>query len=252
MRRRKIVRGREARLGEALREHVEGPILTIPEIRERPTARSLLLHPTRLQLYRILANLPGLHLHSLASYVDASASTLHWHLRILLDEKYLECHSSGRYRYYFPPCRLDLDDIEPLVQLYKKDRLLLLQKIRKEGEVSQTELALASEDSQQLLSWRLEELVLCGLLSARRKGRRRLYSPTGLLEEIAKRMLERFPSFLEELEKRLEADGLLPVLLSDKDDQIVFQLDLGTSNAEFAVVKDPVAAVLAEGLISSP
>ena len=207
-----------------------------PEARE-----SLLMHPQRRELFRLLCLRPCATAGELARQAGLSSNAVRWHLARMAEASLVVRDPAATY--------------EPKGFIEPDDRSLF--RILGEGGTRDVFRAILEapgstqrDVSQELGVSRQSVFKSAGLLEAHKlvtsikDGRSRRYYPTGLLFARREAHRPRAKAFADALLKQLQAGGLTPHILRRTDRQLLVRISRGKSAEAVDLTLDPYTTVL--------
>lgn len=208
----------------------------------QPVRESLLMHPQRRELFRLLCLRPCATASELARQAGLSANAARWHLQRLAVAG-LVVRGEAEAAYY-PRGLIDPRD-GPLFRVLAEGtaRDVFRAVVDAPGS-TQREVCGAVGVSRQAVFRAATRLVDQKLLSFVEDGRYRRYYPTDLLGKRQAAHAPHVKSFVESLLKALEAGGLAPQVLRRTNRQLLLRIGRGRPSEVLELTLDPFTTVL--------
>lgn len=133
-------------------------------------------HEDREKLYRLVEQTPGIHFHALQRDLGWNTGTLTYHLRVLERHGFLVSRRDGLYRRFY------LSGAAPRKEVFENQgpsglRADVLEAIRNQHGMSQTDLALALGANKQTVNYHVKALERQGLIRLEKRGRETFLYP---------------------------------------------------------------------------
>lgn len=207
-----------------------------------PAAReSLLMHPQRRELLRLLCLRPCATAGELARQAGLSSNAVRWHLARMAEASLVVRDSVMTY---YPKGFIDPED-RPLFRVFAEGgtrdvfRAILEAPGSTQREVSE-ELGI----SRQSVFKSAGALKHHKLVTSIKDGRSRRYYPTGLLFARRESHRPRAKAFADVFLKQLQTGGLTPHVLRRTDRQLLVRISRGKSAEALDLTLDPYTTVL--------
>jgi len=212
------------------------------EVKAPPKAReSLLMHPQRRELFRLLCQRPCATVGELSRGAKLSANAVRWHLERMAHADLVVRDRAGTFhaKGFIDPAHGALFRI--LSESGARD---VFRAVLDAPGSTQKELCGALGVSRQSIFKTATALVGHKLLTSIEDGKFRRYYPTGLLFDRREENRPRARAFADELVKRLQAGGLTPHVLRHTENQILIRISHGRSAEVLDLPLDPFTTVL--------
>lgn len=135
----------------------------------------ILGHEERERLYRLIENEPGTHFHALQRQLGWNTGTLTYHLRVLERHGFVVSRRDGLYRRFYisgaAPRKETFDGPSGL-------RADVLEAIRNQHGMSQTDLSLALGANKQTVNYHVKALERAGMIRVEKRGRETFLYPS--------------------------------------------------------------------------
>lgn len=214
------------------REEGEAP----PEARE-----SLLMHPQRRELFRLLCQRPCATVGELSRAAKLSANAVRWHLERMVPANLVTRDRAGTFH---PKGFIDPEDGAVFRALSEAGARHVFRAVLEAPGSTQKELCVALGVSRQSVFKIAVVLVGHKLLTSIEDGKFRRYYPTGLLFNRREENRARARAFADGLVKRLQAGGLTPHVLRHTENQILIRIAHGRSAEVLDLPLDPFTTIL--------
>jgi DNA-binding transcriptional ArsR family regulator len=186
---------------------------------------SLLMHPLRRNIYKLICESPGAYFFELASELSAPHGTLSWHLKMLGRAGLIQSMKFGGKRIYYPKV-LRSAQVESAYVALKSEtaRKIFTYVLNSEG-CHQLEIAESLEIHHDTVRWHASKLRKAGLIDVMREGRRIRYYIGEMGQQIVEGSLNLMTeSFIRFLCDKLEEDCLHPEVLEQDRDHVVLRI----------------------------
>jgi DNA-binding transcriptional ArsR family regulator len=186
---------------------------------------SLLMHPLRRNIYKLICESPGAYFFELASELSAPHGTLSWHLKMLGRAGLIQSMKFGGKRIYYPKV-LRSAQVESAYVALKSEtaRKIFTYVLNNEG-CHQLEIAESLEIHHDTVRWHASKLRKAGLIDVMREGRRIRYYIGEMGQQIVEGSLNLMTeSFIRFLCDKLEEDCLHPEVLEQDRDHVVLRI----------------------------
>jgi len=202
---------------------------------------SLLMHPQRRELFRLLCLRPCATAGELARKAGLSANAVRWHLERLAGAELVVRGPSATYH---PRDLIDPADGPLLRVLGEGNTRHVFRAVLDASGTTQRELAEALGVSRQSVFKATNLLEAHKLVTSIEDGRFRRYYATDLLNRRREANRARARAFADALVKRLAASGLTPHVLRKSDTQLLVRIAQGKVAESLDLSLDPYATVL--------
>lgn len=207
-----------------------------------PQAReSLLMHPQRRELFRLLCLRPCATVSELGRLAGLSANAVKWHLVRMAEADLVARDEKSTYQ---PRGFIEAADGPLFRVLAEGSNRDVFRTVLEAPGTTQREIAATLGVSRQAVFKAASDLVDHKLLTSIRDGRFRRYYPTGLLFNRREAHRPRARAFAEALLKRLDAGGLTPHVLRWTDRQLLVRIARGKSAEALDLPLDPYTTIL--------
>jgi DNA-binding transcriptional ArsR family regulator len=224
-------------IGRALEKAIGGKEDEAP-----PVAReSLLMHPQRRELFRLLCLRPCATAGALARQAHLSANAVRWHLERMAAAGLVVRDPEATYH---PRDFIDSADGLLFRVLAEGAAREVFRAVLESSGSTQRELAEGLGVSRQSVFKSAALLEAHGLVKTIEDGRFRRYYPTGLLAKRRDAHRPRARAFAGAFLKMLQADGLTPAVLRRTERQLLVRISHGKSAETIDLTLDPYATVL--------
>jgi DNA-binding IclR family transcriptional regulator len=207
-----------------------------PEARE-----SLLMHPQRRELFRLLCHRPCATVGDLSRRAKLSANAVRWHLERMVRADLVVRDASNTYS---PKGFIDAGDGAIFRALSDAAARNVFRAILEAPGSTQKELCEQLGVSRQSVFKVATDLLGHKLVTSIEDGKFRRYYPTGLLFSRREENRPRARSFAEGLVKRLQAGGLTPHVLRQTDHQLLVRIARGKAAEALDLPLDPFTTAL--------
>lgn len=224
-------------LGRAMEKAIAGDEGETP-----PGAReSLLMHPQRRELFRLLCLRPYATAGELGRQAGLSANAVRWHLKRMEAADLVLRDTGGTYH---PRDFIDPRDVPLFRVLGEGGTRDVFRAILEAPGSTQREVCEALGVSRQSVFKSASVLERHRLVSSIEDGRYKRYYPTDLLAKRREAHRPRAKAFKDGFLKRLESGGLAPHVLRSTDRQLLVRISRGKSAEVVELPLDPFATVL--------
>lgn len=206
--------------------------------------RSVLMNPTRQQIFCLLHSKPCIHLTMLARKVDIAPNSLKWHLDKLEKRGFITSHRMGNRLVFFPTDMIPEHLCESFFQLNKEViRGTFVQIIARPG-ISQKDVKLGVERNHQAVHRSARVLVQASMVEAVKDGTLTRYYPTDIVQEWTRDIQSRLRNYREGVLKRMREDALDPEVERATDKVLIVKVRTGVDRSILTLHTDPVATIL--------
>jgi len=213
------------RFGEALKEIV-GEGFQAEE--RKGKVESVLMNPNRQRIFQLLFSRPCSTAKAVASETKLSLPSVKWHLRKLVEAKYLEERIGGGRRIYCPSGLLrDEEAIQILASLSEDKLAKTFTFIAKRGGSTLLDVRKEFGVSLNTCRIRLSKLKEMGLVTSVIDGRYRRYFATDLIQNIENRNRKALRNFRRSLLKKLQEDRLNPRVQWSRSRETEVEIEVG-------------------------
>lgn len=215
------------KMGDALKKAIAQES-AVGEVEESKKGEdSLLLNPTRLEIFQYLCKNPCSKLRAIAKALELAVPTADWHLKKLTEGGLLSVKKVGKNKIFYPAEMIDSADIEILSLLGGDKVRLILSTIIQNPGITQTKLGKETGMYQQELGWYANKLTEGGVLSRVKDGRFKRYYISENLDSVLRSNRKRRNHFKKNLIKALKSDGANPEIIRFRGDVLVLQISKG-------------------------
>ena len=220
---------------------MERAIARKEEAAPRAARESLLMHPQRRELFRLLCLRPCATAGELARQARLSPNAVRWHLARLTAADFVVRDAGAAYH---PRDLIESSD-GPLFRVLAEGaaRDVFRQILEAPGS-TQREIAESLGVSRQSVFKSAALLEVHDLARSIEDGRFRRYYPTELLSKLRESHRPRAKAFADGFVKQLAAGGLTPVVLRRTERRILLRIARGKAAETFELSLDPYATVL--------
>jgi len=207
---------------------------------------SVLMNPSRQQLFRYLCRYPCSYLSEIARSMGISPPTAKWHLDKLCRGGLVQAHKIGKKTVYYPMDMVGPSDVPVLALMNHPQTKRLFLGITKEPGLTQKELSKLLEVRHQVVIWHATRLQEVGLITTVLDGRYTRYFPSTTLKELVQKHNKRAKTFRESLLRALTYDGVAPKIVRTSSKTITLQITSGTKRKSITLDTSPFTSVLKE------
>ncbi|MBD3349933.1 MAG: helix-turn-helix domain-containing protein [Candidatus Lokiarchaeota archaeon] len=155
------------------------------------TEKLMLIHPTRLQIYKIICERPGTYFYRLMSelpkYTDkVSSATLIYHLKKLNEAKLIETAKIDGKRIYYPKKLRDFEAERAYMLLKNENALKIFEYVLNNESPFQNEIARELDVHHDTVYYHTQHLIDAGLISKEKDGKYIRFK----ISEIGENLLE--------------------------------------------------------------
>jgi len=215
------------------------------KIEAQPANFSLLMNPTRLEIFIHLCQNPCDHTRSIAREVKTSLSTVNWHLGQLLEYGYLEAMPVKGRKLYWPRGMVAIEDAEMIGCLRHGAPPGILRIISRDHGVRQRTIVESMHMKQQNIDFWLNRMVECKLIHRNGRGMGVTFH---ISEYLAGRMIEydnSARSFSRNISELFRNDGLMPKDVRFRNTRLGVDIKLPTGRRRIHLECSPLASVRA-------
>ena len=224
-------------LGRAMEKALAGDDGEAP----RAARESLLMHPQRRELFRLLCLRPCATAGELSRQAGLSSNAVRWHLARLAEAGLVVRDASATY---YPKGFIDPDD-RPLFRVLAEGGTRdVFRAILEAPGSTQREVSSELGVSRQSVFKGASLLEGHKLVTSIQDGRFRRYYPTGLLFGRREAHRPRAKAFADQFLKQLQSGGLTPHILRRTDRQLLVRISRGRSAEAIDLTLDPYTTVL--------
>ena len=211
-------------------------------IRQQPASFSLLMNPTRLNIFIYLCQNPCDHTRSIARNIG-SLTTVNWHLKQLLEHGYVEAKVVNQKKLYWPKGMLLDNDLELIGCMRKDLARKIIGTISQKGEIRQKEIVKTLGVRQQNIDFWLLKMMDCGLIVKKGQGIGATYAISKESAKKVKRYDEKARAFSMTIMQLLHNDGLMPEKKRYKGTRLSVQVNLPDGKRRIHIECSPMAAI---------
>ena len=141
-------------------------------------------HEDREKLYKLVEQTPGIHFHALQRDLGWNTGTLTYHLRVLEKHGFMVSRRDGLYRRFY------LQGAAPRKETFENQgpsglRADVLEAIRNQHGMSQTDLSLALGANKQTVNYHVKALERQGLIRLEKRGRETFLYPANAASGVS-------------------------------------------------------------------
>jgi DNA-binding transcriptional ArsR family regulator len=186
---------------------------------------SLLMHPLRRNIYKLICESPGAYFFELASELSAPHGTLSWHLKMLGKAGLIQSMKFGGKRIYYPKVLRSAQVESAYVALKSKTARKIFAYILNNEGAHQLEIAESLRVHHDTTRWHASKLRKAGLIDIMREGRRVRY----YIGEMGQKLIEGSlnlitESFIKFLFEKLEEDCLHPEVVEKDKNHVTLRI----------------------------
>lgn len=207
----------------------------------RGTRESLLMHPQRREIFRLLCLHPCATVAELSHAAKLSANGVRWHLERMVHADLVVRAVPGTFH---PKGFIDPADGAIFRTLSEPAARDVFRAVLEAPGSTQKELCTALAVSRQTVFKATASLLGHKLLTSIEDGRFRRYYPTGLLFDRREENRTRSRAFADSLVKRLQVGGLAPHVLRRTENQILVRITQGRTAEVLDLPLDPFTTTL--------
>jgi DNA-binding transcriptional ArsR family regulator len=215
------------KIGDALKRAITQERAVGDVEKSRKREESLLMNPTRLEIFQFLCKNPCSKLTFLANSLELAVPTADWHLKKMVNAGIVTVKKVGKNKVFYPAEMIDPADIEVLALLTGDKAKLICSTISENPGISQGELGKKLGMYQQEIGWYTGRLTEKGVLKRVVDGRFRRYYLSDEMGNILKSNRKRLNLFKKTLIKVLKSDGMNPEIIRSRGDTLVIQIGDG-------------------------
>lgn len=199
---------------------------------------SLLMHPVRRDIYRIIIESPGNYFLNIANTLDIPQGTVAWHLKKLQNAGLLETIKFGGKKIYFSP-ELRHPEIEKAFAVLKsKGAQQIFQFIINHRGTYQSEIARALNQHHDTVRHHITKLLEVNLIEFSKKKRSAHYFIGSIGKKILRGNIEVISrAYIGELFSKLRMECLIPTLLDYSDRHMTIKISCPESDDVIFSVK---------------
>jgi DNA-binding transcriptional ArsR family regulator len=186
---------------------------------------SLLMHPLRRNIYKLICESPGAYFFELASELSAPHGTLSWHLKMLGRAGLIQSMKFGGKRIYYPKVLRSAQVESAYVALKSETARKIFSYILNNEGCHQLEIADNLEIHHDTVRWHASKLRKAGLIDVMREGRRIRYYVGDMGGKLVEGSLNLITeSFIRFLCEKLEEDCLHPEVIEKTRDHVTLRI----------------------------
>ncbi|MFB0561776.1 MAG: winged helix-turn-helix transcriptional regulator [Candidatus Lokiarchaeia archaeon] len=187
---------------------------------------TLLLHPVRREIYRMICEKPGTYFLEIASELATPPGTLSWHLRTLQKSGLIGSFKYGGKLVYYPKVLRDEEAEKAFFSLRSETAKNIFQHIVNNPGCHQREIAKNLGVHHDTVRWHVGRMVETGLVDSERDGRKVRYT----LGEMGKKLLEGSLNVISDAFVLFLMDNLTercqnPEIIGKSSDKVTIRLD---------------------------
>jgi DNA-binding transcriptional ArsR family regulator len=215
------------KIGDALKRAIAQERAVGDVEKSRKGEESLLLNPTRIEIFQYLCKNPCSKLRAIAKALELAVPTAEWHLRKLTEKGLITAKNVGKYKIYYPAEMIDRKDVELLSLLSGDKAKLICGAVASDPGITQGKLGKKVGMYQQEVGWYTSQLTEKGVLSCVRDGRFKRYYISEDMGKVLRSDRKRRNLFKKTLIKALKVDGANPEIMRSRGDTLVIQIGGG-------------------------
>lgn len=215
------------KIGHALKRAITQERAVDDVEKSKKDEKSLLLNPTRLEIFQYLCKNPCSKLKSIASSLDAADATVDYHLRKLSKCGLVTVKKVSKNKVYYPTDMIDSEDIEVLALLSQDKVRLICSVISQNSGITQSELGKKLGMYQQEIGWYTTKLTEKGVLKRVIDGKFRRYYLSQELGKVLRSNRKRINLFKKNLIKALKRDEMNPEIIRSRGNVLIIQIGSG-------------------------
>ncbi len=186
---------------------------------------SLLMHPLRRNIYKLICESPGAYFFQLASELSAAHGTLSWHLKMLGRAGLIQTMKFGGKRIYYPKVLRSAQVETAYVALKSKTARKIFSYILNNEGCHQLAIAESLKIHHDTVRWHASKLRKAGLIDVMREGRRIRYYVGDMGQKIVEGSLNLITeSFIRFLCDKLEEDCLHPEVIEKDRGHVIIRI----------------------------
>jgi DNA-binding transcriptional ArsR family regulator len=211
------------KIGDALKQAITQEKDSEDE-RGRSSEESVLLNPTRLEMFQYLCQNPCSRIRIVARDLELAVTTVDWHLKKLSERGFITAKQVGKNRIYYPTEMVDSRDIEVLSLLRQDKAKLICSAVANNQGITQGELGKKVGMYQQEVGWYTSKLTEKSVLSRVKDGKYKRYYISIDLKNALSSNRDRRNLFKRALLRALKNDGANPEILRSRTDNLVIKI----------------------------
>lgn len=211
-------------IGDALKKAVEVSPPQVSQTARPSRVDSVLMNFNRRRIFQQLCLRPCMVLNDIARTLDVSRATASWHIKILVNNDYVEAYNIYGKDRYAPRGMLKRGEPAILLSLLNDARCAPIYTIVKDMPGRDSKALGEMIENRYPVGPCLRKLEKGGLVSSVKDGRHVRYFPTDKIGGIARYERARMKGFQSTLVKRLEAEHLNPQIMDIKGGNLVIKL----------------------------
>lgn len=203
-----------------------------------------MMNPIRREVFQYLCRYPCSAISKISRDLKRSIHTVEWHLKRLIEDKYIMARKDSNNYVYYPIGCLEPEDLPILAALnIHRVRDMFLYILENPGS-TQREVGADLGVSHQSVGRITKRLDNLKLISTVDDGKYKRYYPSDLLPSKRQENYERMKAFKQRILEKLQSEGLNPAVLRSSDTDIMVRITLGRAKASLALSCNPFATVL--------
>jgi len=211
------------KIGDALKRAITQERVA-EDVEEKKGEESLLLNPTRLEIFQYLCKNPCSKLRVIAKELELAVPTADWHLRKMTEKGLVTTKTVGKNKVFYPAEMIDSKDVELLTLIRGDKAKLICSTIASNPGITQSELGKMLGMYQQEIGWYTSKLTEGKVLLRIIDGRYRRYFINENLKEVLYSNRKRINHFKKTLLKALKRDGVNPEIIRARGETLVIQI----------------------------
>jgi len=205
--------------------------------REKEKRLTLLLHPLRREIYRLVCETPGSYFFELSSTLTAPHGTINWHLRKLVEANLIKSSKFGGKRVYFSRTLRDEDVEKAFVVLkHATARKIFAYILNNEG-IHQTIIAKSLGVHHDTVRHHADRMVKANLVDKFSEGRKTCYRLGEVGLKIQEESINQISNtYVAALMDVLEENCLHPEIEEMSKDQLTIRIECpGREDSSFTL-----------------
>jgi predicted transcriptional regulator len=239
------------KIGDALKKAITQERAVGDVAKTKSDDESLLLNPTRLEIFQFLCKNPCSRLRSIAKSLELAQPTVDWHLRKMTQKGLITQKKVGKNKVFYPSEMIDSEDIELLALLTSDKVKLICSAVSENPGISQGKLGKKLGMYQQEIGWYTSKLSEKGVLKKIVDGRFRRYYLSEDLGNIVRSNRKRINLFKKTLITALKRDGMNPEIIRSRGNTLVIQIGAGKEKTMLKVNLNIIPSFHSQDLIKT-
>ncbi|UCF08366.1 MAG: winged helix-turn-helix transcriptional regulator [Thermoplasmata archaeon] len=240
------------KIGDALKKAIAQE-RAVEDVEKEKESETLLLNPTRLEIFQFLCKNPCSRLRAVARSLDLAVPTVDWHLRKMIERGLVTSKNVGKNKIYYPAEMIDPADMEVLSLLAGDKARLILRTIADNPGITQGKLGKEVGMYQQEVGWYTSKLTEKGVLSSIKDGKYKHFYISESLKDVLRSNRKRRNHFKKTLIRALKRDGMNPEIVRSRGNTLIIEIARGKEKLILKVNLNLIPSFLSEKKeISSP